>query len=92
MTSRITESYEARALRLGRATRELAPSPGFHARVLAAIVREPVGWWSAVTPLAGRVLPILAVLAVLATAAAWHAASGTEQALAVPYGSVEVEW
>lgn len=92
MTLRTEESYDARALRLGRATDGLAPSAGFHARVLSAIVREQVGWWSAVTPLAGRVLPLLVVLVLLASAAAWHAASGTQQALAVPYGSVEVEW
>ena len=92
MTLRTEESYEARALRLGRATAGLAPSTGFHARVLSAIAREPVGWWSTVTPLAGRVLPVLVVLVLLASAAAWHAASGTQQALAVPYGSVEVEW
>ncbi|HEY6729345.1 MAG TPA: hypothetical protein VI197_35285 [Polyangiaceae bacterium] len=92
MRSRIEESYDARALRLGRATDGLAPSVGFNARVLSAIVREQVGWWSAVTPLAGRVLPLLVVLVLLASAAAWHAASGTQQALAVPYGSVEVDW
>jgi len=92
MTSRTDEDYEARAVRLGESTERLGPSPGFHARVLAAIAREPVGWWSVVTPLAGRVLPVLMVLALLATAAAWHAASGAQQALAVPYGSVEVEW
>lgn len=92
MTPRTEESYDARALRLGRATDGLVPSAGFHARVLSAIVREQVGWWSAVTPLAGRVWPVLVVLVLLASAAAWHAASGTQQALAVPYGSVEVEW
>jgi len=92
MTFRTEESYDARAQRLGRATDGLGPSPGFHARVLAAIAREPVGWWSVVTPLAGRVLPVLVVLALLASAAAWQAASDTQQALAVPYGSLEVEW
>lgn len=92
MTSRTDESYDARATRLGRATQSIAPSPGFHARVFSAIAREPVGWWSAVTPLAGQVFPVLVLLVLLATAAAWHAASGTQQALAVPYGSVEVEW
>lgn len=92
MTSSTEEGYEARALRLGRATQGLLPSAAFHARVLSAIAREPLGWWSMVTPLASRLLPALVVLALLATAAAWHAASGTQQALAVPYGSVEVEW
>lgn len=92
MTSRTDEDYDARAARLAGATAPLSPSPGFHARVFAAIAREPVGWWSAVTPLAGRVLPVLMVLALLASVAAWHAASGAQQALAVPYGSVEVEW
>jgi hypothetical protein len=92
MTSPTEESYDARALRLGRATQGLAPSAGFHARVLLAIAREPVGWWCVVTPLASRLLPVLVVLVLLATAAPWHAASGTQQALAVPYGSVEVEW
>jgi len=92
MTLRTDESYEARASRLGRATQGLVPSPGFHARVLAAIGGEPVGWWSFVTPLAGRVLPVLVLLVLLATAAAWQAASETRQALAAPYGSVEVEW
>ena len=92
MTPRTDEDYEARATRLAEATERLGPSPGFHARVLSAIAREPVGWWSVVTPLAGRVLPVLMVLALLATVAAWHAASGAQQALAVPYGSVEVEW
>lgn len=92
MTSRDHESYEARAERLARATLLLGPGVGFHDRVWAAIRREPLGWWSFVTPLAGRVLPVLVMLALLATALAWQAASGTEQALAVPYGSVEVEW
>jgi hypothetical protein len=92
MTSRDYESYDTRAERLARATLALGPGVGFHDRVLAAIAREPLGWWSFVTPLAGRVLPVLIVLALLATAAAWQAASGTEQALAAPYGSVEVEW
>ena len=92
MTSPDHESYDARVERLARATLTLGPGVGFHDRVLAAIAREPLGWWAFVTPLAGRVLPVLVVLALLATAAAWQAASGTEQALAVPYGSVEAEW
>ena len=86
------ESYQARAERLARATEGLCPSGGFELRVLAALGPDPAGWWGFVTPIAKPLVPVLLLLALLTSALAVRAAARTDTALAVAYGSVEVEW
>lgn len=86
------EGFEARAARLAQATQALAPSAGFSERVMLRLLAEPVGWWSSVTPLARRVVPLCVVVMLLAGGFAVWADARADETLAVGYGSVELEW
>ena len=86
------ESYEARATRLAKATDAVRANATFQTRVLAALAREPIGWWWLIAPLARTVLPALLVFAAITTLAALQAARQADATLAVDYGTGELEW
>lgn len=92
MSATPPESFEARATRLAQATRSLGPCAGFSERVMLRLLAEPVGWWSFITPLARRVVPVCIVVMLLAGGFAFWAGMRADETLAVGYGSVEVEW
>jgi hypothetical protein len=87
------ESVEERLQRLADATRALHGSPGLQARVLQAIAAEAAPSWLAATTRASRKAIVAAAL--VATACAVFAVrdeSVSDEASAVAYTALEIEW
>ena len=86
------EDVEARLARLSRETEALGPSPGFNARVMAAIDREePAGFIDALWASSRRLLPIAALAAAVAVVWAVQSSGTVDDALAITYGSVDLD-
>jgi hypothetical protein len=86
------EDVEARLARLSRETEALGPSPGFNARVMAAIDREePAGFVDALWASSRRLLPIAALAAAVAVVWAVQSHGTADDALAITYGSVDLD-
>ena len=86
------EDIEQRLLRLSGETNALRPSPGFSARVMAAIERERAPsflestWFSA-----RRMLPVAAIAAAMAVVWAVQVDGAVDDELATSYASVSLE-
>ncbi|HEX3596876.1 MAG TPA: hypothetical protein VHU80_17325 [Polyangiaceae bacterium] len=86
------EDAEARLSRLAGATAALGPRGGFTARVMAAIEAEqPLGLIDALWASSRRLLPIAALAAAVAVVWAVENQTTVDDALAVTYGSVDLD-
>lgn len=86
------EDVDARLARLSRETDALGPTPGFNARVMAAIEREePAGHLDALWASSRRLLPIAAFAAAIAVGWAVQNRAAVDDALAASYGSVDLD-
>jgi hypothetical protein len=86
------EDMDARLARLGMATDGLRPGAGFTGRVMAAIGREePPGLLETLWGSSKRFLPIAALAAACAVVWAAQAQTTVDDALAVTYGSVDLD-
>jgi len=86
------EDVDMRLARLARATLVLGPSGGFTARVMAAVEREhPLGLIDALWTSSRRLLPIAALAAAVAVVWAVESQTTVDDALAVTYGSVDLD-
>jgi hypothetical protein len=82
-----------RLLRLERETRQLRPSRDFSARVMAAVHAEgAVGGLVGFARVARRVLPVAMLLAIGAVSWAIESERSADDALAVSYGALELDW
>jgi hypothetical protein len=87
------ESIDAKFERLRDATQSLRASPGFSARVLAAVELEAtIGWMSGVGPAARRIVALAALAAAVAGFLATHDEERVNEAVAASFGEVEVDW
>jgi hypothetical protein len=87
------EDVSDRIARLGRATEAIRPSAGFTARVMGLLeVDQPMGWLDLVGLSSRRLLPVAALAAAVAVGWAVQSQSSADDALAVSYGAVELEW
>ena len=80
--------------RLARATANVGPTPGFTERVMAAVqnVSQTVEWWTGLPRVAVRVLPVLAVAAVVALVLVWRSSRDLDDAVTTSVNAVEIEW
>ena len=86
------DDLDVELARLGTATLALRPTAGFGERVMAAIQREaPVGMLDAIWASSRRMLPIAALAAAAAVVWAVQSQTTIDDALAVSYGSVELD-
>ena len=77
---------------LGRATEPIRARAGFSERVMAAVQAESFGWRDELVRSARRVVPALALAAVVAVVWAVSSDVATDEALAVAEDTVELEW
>jgi len=86
------EELDAKLSRLATQTAGLGATAGFTARVMAAIEREqPLGLIEALVTSSRRFLPIAALAAAAAVVWAVESQTTVDDALAVTYGSVELD-
>jgi hypothetical protein len=78
--------------RLSRDTEGVSPRAGFVDVVMRAVLAEELGWWSGLPRVAVRVLPALALAAVLAAVWAYRSTRDLDEAFSSSEGSVEIEW
>lgn len=91
--TRLENEIEERLSRLQRETRDIAPRPGFSARVMLAVHADSaVGGLLGMSRVARRVLPVALLMAVGAVSCAVESESSAEEALAVSYAGLELEW
>jgi hypothetical protein len=83
---------DTRLSRLTGATDALRPSPGFTARVMSAVHREPAGLSFGLLRWAPRIVPVALLAAVFALLWAARAEKTMNEAMAVSYDAVEVGW
>ena len=85
-------SVDENLVRLTHATGRVAPSAGFTDRVMAAVLAQDVGWWTSLPRVAVRVLPVLAVAAVIALVLVWRSTRDLDDAVTTSVDAVEIEW
>jgi hypothetical protein len=89
----LESEIEKRLARLRHETLGIVPRAGFSARVMQAVEAESaVGGLLGMSRVARRVLPVALLLAVSAVSLAVQSESSAEEALAVSYAGLELEW
>jgi hypothetical protein len=89
----LEEDSDVRLARLTQATQALEPSRDFSARVMGTLERERgVTWLDTVLKPSRRILPTLALAAVVAIAWAVQSEGAVDDALATSYSAAEVAW
>jgi hypothetical protein len=83
---------EDELVRLGRASEGVTPRPGFVDAVMAAVLEEQTGWWTGLPRVALRLVPALALAAVIALVWAYRSARDLDEALTTSVHAVEIEW
>ncbi len=86
------EDLDARLERLAHATEAIRPSRGFTSRVMGAVGSpSPSGWLEGLRASSFRLLPMAALAAALAVVWAARSQASVDDALAVSYGSVDLD-